>query len=289
MQSHNFEACNGVIRVKPGIGIVASQAGSDPFYAFASFEMLQLGKTARQTLDSLMRSDNNLPHNQVALIDKQGIVAAFTGEMCIPEAGHRTGQYYSCQANIASNKRVWAAMAKAFENSEGELVDRLMEAMEAGEQAGGDMRGAQSAVIKVVSSEPVEMPWQGDCYDFRVYDSYRPLQKLKELIKTKKAYERTGRAQRQLYEGNLDANIVNKLVEEFNEAVTMIPNEDGRQQQKCYFALSLLSNKQTDEAVTIFNELFESDPMWQELVARIAQVNPNKSWVKMLDKILPNE
>ena len=92
MQTHNFEACNGVIWVQPGVGAVASQAGSDPFYAFAGFEMMRLGKTAEQTLTSLVECDAESQHNQVAIIDTSGNVAAFTGEACIPEAGHLTGQ-----------------------------------------------------------------------------------------------------------------------------------------------------------------------------------------------------
>jgi len=94
MQTHNFAACNGVIWVQPGVGVIASQAESDPFYAFAGFDMIRLGKTPAQILDSLTRCDPDARHNQVAIIDAQGNVAAYTGENCIEEAGHHEELLY---------------------------------------------------------------------------------------------------------------------------------------------------------------------------------------------------
>ncbi|MEM7536693.1 MAG: DUF1028 domain-containing protein [Chloroflexota bacterium] len=87
MQTHNFAACNSVMWVQPGVGVIASQAASDPFYAFAGFELMRLGKTPEQILTSLRQSDEKSYQNQVAMMDIQGRVAAFTGERCTPAAG----------------------------------------------------------------------------------------------------------------------------------------------------------------------------------------------------------
>jgi len=134
MQTHNFEAYNGVIWAEPGVGVVASQAGSDPFYAFVGFDMLRLGKTAEQVLQALLHCDPHAHYNQVAIVDVHGNVAAHTGDKCIGEAGHTVGESYSCQANIMVNNTVWNEMAKVFERSHGESVDRLMDALQAASQ-----------------------------------------------------------------------------------------------------------------------------------------------------------
>jgi uncharacterized Ntn-hydrolase superfamily protein len=106
MQTHNFAACNGVIWVEPGVGAIASQADSDPFYAFAGFAMLRLGKTAAQVLSGLVQCDAHAQHNQVAIIDARGHVAAHTGARCIPEAGHKIGRHYACQANLMGKNTI---------------------------------------------------------------------------------------------------------------------------------------------------------------------------------------
>jgi uncharacterized Ntn-hydrolase superfamily protein len=139
MQTHNFAACNGVIWVEPSVGAIASQADADPFYAYAGFALLRLGKTAEQTLHSLIQSEGNAPQHQVAMLDVRRHVAAYTGERCIPAAGHTIGRTYACQANLRVHNTVWEAMGAAFEHSTGALVDRLMAALEAAEREGGDI------------------------------------------------------------------------------------------------------------------------------------------------------
>jgi uncharacterized Ntn-hydrolase superfamily protein len=286
MQTHNFEACNGVIWAEPGVAVVASQAGSDPFYAFVGFEMMHLGKTAEQTLHALLQCDPHPERNQVAIVDVHGNVAVHTGDKCIGETGHTIGKSYSCQANIMLNNTVWNEMAKAFERSQGELVDRMMDALEAAERAGGDIRGAQSAAIKVVSTEHAKKPWQGTLYDFRVYDDHQPLQALQRLISTKKAHEQAAIAQNMLYEENLDDDKVTLSIEKFNDAVNKILNMDSQLQHQCFYALSLFNKRRVDEALPLFKHVFANNPAWREVVIRVAKIHPEEPYAQNLDKIL---
>lgn len=285
MQTHNFAACNGVVWAEPRVGAIASQAGSDPFYNVAGFKLMRLGKSAEQVLNSLVQCDPNAQHNQVAMLDVKGTVAAYTGERCIPETGHSIGLNYSCQANIMLKDTVWDAMGKAFENSHGELADRIMMAMEAAEREGGDMRGAQSAVIKIVSTEPADKPWEGNLYDFRVYDNPAPLQELRRLIELGRIHLQAYQAHRALYEEPLDDEKIALSIEQFNQAVSKMPNEDSRLQNQCAYGLSLWSKGKVEEARVLLQKVFATDPRWHEVARRVAKVNPDEPYAKMLDQI----
>jgi uncharacterized Ntn-hydrolase superfamily protein len=283
MQTHSFEACNSVVWVQPGIGAVASQAGSDPFYAFVGFEMMRLGKSAPQTLESLRACDPDVESNQVAIIDVRDQVAAYTGSRCIPEAGHQMGHRYSCQANLMLKDTVWAAMAEAFEGSAGNLVDRLLAALEAAEREGGDLRGAQSAVIKVVSSERVMRPWDGYYYDFRVYDHAEPLKELRRLVDIKRIYLQGMQAQDILLEPELDDEKIARSMQQFDDAVNRLPDVKSRHQNQCFYSLALFNIGKKDEAIAKLRAVFDADPMWREVVARIIKVNPDKPYAQILD------
>jgi uncharacterized Ntn-hydrolase superfamily protein len=287
MQTHNFGACNGVIWVQPGIGVIASQAESDPFYAFAGFEMIRLGKTPAQILNSLTRCDPDAQRNQVAIIDAQGNVAAYTSENCIEEAGHHVGKHYSCQANMMLKNTVWSAMGAAFENTSGELVDRIMAALEAAEQEGGDIRGAQSAVIKVVSSEAVAKPWEGYIYDFRVYDSPQPLKELQRLIDTDRKYQQLIDAEELLYGSNPpDDQKMALSIAQFQEAIGGMPNEDSRLQYQCSYALTLLAKGNRVEALSIFRNVFAANPIYREAVRRVARAEPDNLDPQLIELVL---
>jgi uncharacterized Ntn-hydrolase superfamily protein len=283
MQTHTFEACNSVVWVQPGVGAVASQAGSDPFYAFVGFDMMRWGKSAPQTLEGLRACDPNVECNQVAIIDVHHQVAAYTGSRCIPEAGHHMGQRYSCQANLMLRDTVWHAMAEAFEASTGTLADRLLVALEAAEREGGDLRGSQSAVIKVVSSEPVARPWDGYYYDFRIYDHPEPLKELRRLVDIKSVYLQGMQAQDILLEPELDDEKIALSMQLFDAAVSQIPDVKSRHQHQCFYSLALFNIGKKEEAIAKLQAVFDADPMWREVIARVIRANPDKPYVQILD------
>ncbi|HSG98578.1 MAG TPA: DUF1028 domain-containing protein, partial [candidate division Zixibacteria bacterium] len=166
VQSHWFKVAD-VIWLEPGVGAVVTQSLVDFAYGPLGIEMMKLGKSSADALSGLLASDPNNAVRQVAMIDRTGAVVAHTGDKCIAEAGHMTGVHYSVQANLMRNNTVWSAMATAFERAEGDLAERMMQALEAAEAEGGDIRGRQSAAMVVVSGTPTGQSWRDRIVDIR--------------------------------------------------------------------------------------------------------------------------
>src|SRR5262249_59496174 len=103
--------------------------------------------------DQMVKADSARDGRQVAMIDAKGNVATWTGPHCIPDAGHHVGSQYSVQANLMANDKVWPAMSKAYESAKGDLAERMLQALEAAQTAGGDIRGRQSAAILGVKAQ----------------------------------------------------------------------------------------------------------------------------------------
>ncbi len=167
---------------KAGAGAVATQSLVNTTYGPKGLEMLEKGKSAEEVVKALTEADEGRDSRQLGIVDAKGGVAAFTGKGCNPWAGHKGGKHYTCQGNLLAGEKVIDDMAKAFEEAKGPLAWRLMAAMEAGEKAGGDKRGKQSAALLVVRENggPNRM---GDRYiDFRVDDHKEPMQELARLL-----------------------------------------------------------------------------------------------------------
>ncbi len=151
--------------------------------------MLRAGLSSNQALRALTTADAMPEVRQAAIVDASGTVAAHTGAKCIPAAGHRTGDGYSCQANLMEKDTVWDAMAEAFEAAGGSLALRLMAALDAAEAEGGDIRGRQSAAMLVVRGDPTGRSWEDHIIDLRVEDSPEPLIELRRLLDIRRAYD----------------------------------------------------------------------------------------------------
>lgn len=147
-----FGVGNHVPWAEPGIGGVATQAHMNGNYGPRGLELLRQGLSAQQVLDKMLAEDPypNKDGRQVAVVDGKGNVAVFTGPIANNWAGHVKGPHYTVQGNILTGPHVAQEMAKAFENSKGELAERLWIALKAGDDAGGDRRGRQSAGLLVV-------------------------------------------------------------------------------------------------------------------------------------------
>jgi uncharacterized Ntn-hydrolase superfamily protein len=185
VQSRAFRAGSGVGWALPGVGAVASQAFSERSYGPLGLELLQAGKTPEQALAGLVAADPESAVRQVAIVDSEGRTAVHTGAECIREAGHRTGDGYSVQANMMRSADVWPAMAEAFEAATGSLARRLLAALEAAEAAGGDWRGQQAAGLLVVAAD--DKPWER-VSDVRVDDHEEPLRELRRLLDLEEGY-----------------------------------------------------------------------------------------------------
>src|SRR5215212_10028389 len=135
---------------RAGAGAVATQAIANYNYGPRGLDMMAEGLTAEETIESLISSDEDREHRQVGVVDTRGRVATFTGLECFDWAGGITGEHYAAQGNILVGKETVEAMARAYEETDGDLAKRLLEALDAGQGAGGDSRGKQSAALLVV-------------------------------------------------------------------------------------------------------------------------------------------
>lgn len=184
VQSKFLAAAAVVSWARAGSGAVATQSYADLTYGERGLAMMKEGKSAEETIQALTANDEKLGLRQVGMVDASGQAHAFTGADCYDWAGHQIGEGFACQGNILIPGTV-EAMAAQFEDSrkgEGELADWLVAALAAGQAAGGDSRGRQSAGVLVVR-EGGGYGGNNDRYlDLRVDDHPEPIQKLGELV-----------------------------------------------------------------------------------------------------------
>jgi len=263
VQSHWFKVAD-VIWLEPGVGAVATQSLADFTYGPLGLKMLQMGRTPEQALAGLTEADPQSDVRQVAIIDKTA-VAAHTGAKCIPEAGHRTGRHYSVQANLMRNNTVWDAMAAAFENTKGDLADRMMAALEAAQAEGGDIRGKQSASMVVVTGEPTGQVWRDRLVDIRVDDSPEPLKELRRLLDITRAYEYMNKGDEYLAEDDLE-----QAQQAYQKAAELAP---GNLEILFWYAATLVTIDQVEKALPVFKDVFAKDEAWRELVPRLVEVD----------------
>ncbi len=175
--SKALAAGGAVPHCRAGVAAIASQAFSNRYLGIDGLALLEQGLPAERALERVIESDAGRELRQLAIVDKEGRVAGYTGERCIDWAGHILGGGYVCLGNILTGEDVVKAMAAAFERSiEEDLPERLIRTLEAGQDAGGDRRGRQSAGIHVVQTE--EYPY---C-DLRVDDHPDPVPELRRVL-----------------------------------------------------------------------------------------------------------
>ena len=170
----------------PGIGAVATQSLVNVSFGPVALTMLREGIPAQQIINGLVASDPDAHRRQVAVVDAKGQAAAWTGNGCIPEASHHVGEGYSVQANMMTNPTVVAAMAEAYEKAEGDIAQRMMAALLAAQAEGGDIRGMQSAALKVVPGDINKPYWTVD-YDLRVDEHENPVEELARVVRLRHA------------------------------------------------------------------------------------------------------
>jgi uncharacterized Ntn-hydrolase superfamily protein len=167
---------------KAGVGAVATQSYVNVSLGPKGLELMASGKSAKEALKILVDEDKGRAFRQVGIVDAQGEVATFTGEKCNPWAGGKTGKHYTCQGNILAGEKVVEAMAKAFEETKGPLAWKLMNALEAGDLAGGDTRGKQSAALLVVRDKGGPGGVNDRSIDFRIEDHKDPVPELARIL-----------------------------------------------------------------------------------------------------------
>ncbi len=165
---------------KVGVGAVATQAMANFTYGPRGLDLMAEGKTAEETIEALTSSDDDREHRQVGVVDASGRAAIFTGAECFDWAGGVTGEHYTAQGNILVGGETVEAMVTGYENSGGDFAHRLLAALDAGQAAGGDSRGKQSAALLVVREGGGYGGDNDRVVDLRVDDHPEPI---KELIR----------------------------------------------------------------------------------------------------------
>jgi uncharacterized Ntn-hydrolase superfamily protein len=188
VQSHYFQVGPVVPWAIAGVGAVATQSRVNISFGPLGLDYMQAGYTPEQALKALLAGDSEPESRQVALVDAAGNVAVHTGEKCIPAAGHRSGDGFSCQANLMERDTVWDAMLDAYSSADAPLAERMLAALVAAEQEGGDIRGKQSAAMLVVTGKPTGHSWEDRVIDLRVEDAADPLAELGRLLRIRRAY-----------------------------------------------------------------------------------------------------
>ncbi len=278
VQSHWFSVGSIVPWAEAGVGAIATQSFVNVAFGPQGLAMLREGQTAPQVLEALIEADEGRDVRQVAIVDAQGRVAVHTGSRCIPEAGHYVGDGFAVQANLMLNSQVWPAMAEAFETSEGPLAERLVAALEAGEAAGGDIRGRQSAALLVVRGEPTGKVWEDRAIDLRVEDHPDPVRELKRLLRLFRAYEHMNQGDQAM-----ERNDVEGALRAYSAAEALAPDN---LEMKYWHAVSLVNLGRVDEALPLFKEIFAEEANWRLLTTRLPAVGLLQVDKKVLRAIL---
>ena len=277
VQSHYFSVGPIVPWAEAGVGAVATQSLVLVDYGPKGLDLMRQGMTASQALDSLMRADSNPDVRQVAMVDAKGNVAAHTGGKCIPDAGQQIGTQYSCQANLMASPKVWPAMAAAFERAQGDLAERMLQALEAAEKEGGDIRGRQSAAIVIVKAESTGKPWADRVMDLRVEDSEDPLKELRRLVRLRRAYEREDEG-----DNLIAAKKPDEALKAYEEAAKLAPEVIELQ---FWAAVSMYTNGREEEALKLFRQVFSREKQWVDLIPRLAKVGLFPDDPKKIDEV----
>lgn len=182
VQSKFFAVGAVVPWAEAGVGAIATQSWANTTFGPRGLELLKIGLSAKQALDHLIKDDKGKNTRQVGIVDANGNAANYTGQECHDWAGAISGEHFTAQGNILTGEEVVKAMGSTFEKSKGELADRLLDALIAGQEKGGDKRGLQSAALYVVRKNGGYSGFNDRYVDLRVDDHQKPIQELQRLL-----------------------------------------------------------------------------------------------------------
>jgi uncharacterized Ntn-hydrolase superfamily protein len=278
VQSHWFSVGSVVPYARAGIGAVATQSLVLRSYGPLGLDLMEQGMSAREALEKLVEEDAHSAVRQVAMVDAEGNVAAYTGDSCIAFASHQAGNGYSVEANMMLTDKVVPAMAKAYETTQGDLAERMLAALDAAQQAGGDIRGRQSAAILIVRGTATEEPWSDIIMDLRVEDSPQPIDELRSLVTLHRAYGFEDLGDEAMTENDLKA-----AMEAYGEAAKLAPDN---LELAFWQGVSLINVGRDSEGVKILKVVVAKDANWKELLKRLPRAGLLTVSKDRLEKIL---
>lgn len=252
VQSKFFAVGSVVPWAKADVGAIASQAFGNTRYGPDGLALLEQGKSAGETLQALLESDSLRERRQVGILDAQGRSATHTGKECQPWAGGIAGEHFAAQGNILVSEATVKAMADAFTKTKGILGDRLMAALEAGQAAGGDSRGMQSAAILIVRKGGGYAGYNDRYCDLRVDDAKDPIAELRRIYSIWKPNAL-------VTEGYtlVDRKEFERAYALGREAISLRPEAgDPRYHLACYYS----RGGNAEKALQLLGEALERDP-----------------------------
>jgi uncharacterized Ntn-hydrolase superfamily protein len=255
VQSHYFSVGGLVPWGEPGVGAVATQATVEPAYGPRGLERMRAGRSAPEALTELVEADELGAVRQVAMVDAHGGIAAHTGAQCMAFAGQEVGHHHSCQANLMRTGEVWGAMSEAYLAGTGTLAERLLDALDAGEAAGGDLRGRQSAAILVVG--PEGEPWER-VVELRVEDHEDPLGELRRITRLDTSY-RMLRDADEIFNTGDEARSAALYV----EAWERVPENH---ELKFWAGLAMMERDEGERAVVLLREAIDEHNDWRRVM-----------------------
>lgn len=266
VQSHWFAVGKVVPWVKAGVGVVATQSFANVDYGIKGLEFLEEGAQPKEAFSEVMSKDEGAAFRQVAIMNNRGEVFTYTGEQCIAEASHYVGTNFSVQANMMSNKNVVPAMVEAYQRNRNlPLAERILATLKEAQNAGGDIRGMQSAALVVVDgkSDKIINPAVKKI-DLRVDDAAYPLDELERLLEVHRAYEYMNEA-----DVALEKKDFSKALNLYLEAEKLQPENIEIQFWK---ALAMMQSPQKEKGTREMKKIISKHSNWQHLLYRLVEV-----------------
>ncbi|MGD2049199.1 MAG: DUF1028 domain-containing protein [Chloroflexota bacterium] len=262
VQTCNLAVGTWVPWAEAGVGAVATQAEAERSYGTLGLELMRGQMGAQRALTALLAADDQRDFRQIAFVDARGEAAVYTGQRCLPEAGHVLGESFTTQANMMANNTVWESMAETYRSHDGDFADRLLAALDAAELAGGDIRGRQTAALLVVGPENFAFP----SIDLRVDHHPEPLSELRRLLGLHRAYMAEYAIRDAAQAG--DKKTVSQLLQQIDQGAQ---DEAYLQYLRAMHLAGYLGR--WEEAISILQNLIEQTPNWAEFLQRDAAVD----------------
>lgn len=259
VQTHWFWVGNNVPWLEAWVWAIATQAQTNMDYGKKWLKLLEQWKTLQEAFDEIAKNDEALNMRQVAMIDNEWKMLTHTWDWCVKYADYIIWDEFVVQGNLLTNEDVLPAMKKAYEdNIEKDFAQRLYLSIKAWEETGWELRGVQSAAIRIVS-------WTRDEYDIvnlRIDDNKKPLDEINRQLELQRAYNILA-----LAEEEWEVGIVNESLKLFDEVFAIIPES---KEALFWKAFMLKGRGEIVESQKIFDENFQWEERWKELWERIS-------------------
>jgi len=264
VQSKFFGVGAVVPWAEAGVGAIATQSYANTTYGPRGLSLLREGKSPEEVIAALTAPDAEKEFRQVGVVDAQGRSASFTGSRCIPWAGARSGQGFTAQGNLLVSQACVDAMARAFAEARGSLAERLVASLDAGQQAGGDARGRQSAAVLVVRKKAGYGGFNDRYVDLRVDDHRDPIRELARLVRIQVGKDPISLSRKLEHQGHLEEAL--RVVEEASS------RDPGWDAPRFEAAKLLFRLARTDDARTRLQAAVAIDPAYDHQHFLAAQI-----------------